>query len=240
LSFQPRVPIVDITHDIRAHDVVGAAFILFHAAINFPPGTLHVAVVDPGVGTERRILAARFGEQHFLFPDNGIISFVAHHLPLREIAVVHNPRYMPHTPASMTFHGRDVFMPVAAHMLGGVQIHMLGTLPETYKTFDIPEPKATDDTIVGSVLHVDHFGNLISNITERMVRERWQHIDRLIVTCDSAPIGKLVNTYGHVAEGEPLALFNSMRLIEVAVNGGSAEKTFNAKVGTEVRIFETQ
>ncbi len=232
----PRARIVDITHDVPPQDVQAAGVVLAEAAPYFPDGTLHVIVVDPGVGTERRIIAARYGEQTFLFPDNGVITFVAERLGLREIAVVRNTKYLPDGAPSMTFHGRDLFAPVAAHLLNGVEIGRLGPPPDTYKLLDLTPPTWQGEELVGEIVYVDRFGNLVSNIPATTVTEAWEHPENVRVLCDGRDVGGLVGTYGFVAPGETLALINSMDRVEVAVNGGSAREVLGVDRGAEVRI----
>ncbi len=236
LSKAPNVQIVDLSHEIPPQDVLTAAMVLGEAARHFPAGTLHLAVVDPGVGTERRILAGRFGGQLFLFPDNGIITFVAQKLTLETIVTVRNIKYLPATAPSQTFHGRDVFAPVAGHILSGVELSKLGPVPESYKLLDLPVPQEGPDEIAGEVIYVDRFGNLVSNIRESAVRERFSALSAVRVFCAGRKVGPLQGTYGFVEPGEPLALFNSMGYVEVAVNRGSARETLNAKIGDEIRV----
>lgn len=231
----PDVEIVDICHEVPAHGIAAAAFVLAHAAPYFPPGTVHVVVVDPGVGSERRILAGVFGEHTYLFPDNGVITYVAQSLPLRALAIVRNSRYIPGG-ASATFHGRDIFAPVAGHLLAGVPPRDLGPQPDRYKLLDIPEPAHGEGSILGAVLYVDRFGNLITNIARDMLLARNWDPARLRVLCAGRDAGMLQGTYCGVPSGAPLALVNSMRLIEVAVNGGRACDVFNASPGTPVEV----
>jgi S-adenosylmethionine hydrolase len=235
LRAAPSANIVDISHEMPGHDILAASFALAQAAPYFPPGTLHVVVVDPGVGTERRIMAARFGGQVYLFPDNGVITFVASAQPLEEIVSVRSTRYLPQH-VSATFHGRDIFAPLAGHILGGLDLRHLGPQPDTYKLLELPEPQQSAAALVGEVIYVDHWGNLISNIPEALVRQRFGDVERLVVTCEGQEIGPLCVTYGFVPRSQPLALFNSMGYLEVAVNRGSAAAALSASGGSEVRI----
>ncbi|MCK4602021.1 MAG: SAM-dependent chlorinase/fluorinase [Phycisphaerae bacterium] len=238
LRMCPKARIVDISHDIPPQDILAGAFVLAQAAPHYPPDTLHVVVIDPGVGTERRIMAGRFGEQLFLFPDNGVITFVVQSMPLKTMAVVRNAQYLPAAELSMTFHGRDIFAPLAGHVLNGVDIARLGPSPKTYKLLDLPAPQERDDGLIGQVVYVDGFGNLISNISRRFVEEACEALDRLHVICAGRDIGPLQGTYGFVGKGEPLALFNSMDLVEVAVNGSKACEVLGISIGAEVRLVE--
>jgi len=236
----PLARLVDISHDIPAHDVLTAAFVLAQAAPQFPPGTVHVVVVDPGVGTQRRIMAATFGEQTFLFPDNGVITFVAETMPLERIVVVRNTKYLPPADPSATFHGRDIFAPIAGHVLGGVDIDRLGPQPETYKLLEVPTPAVQGDALVGQVIYVDTFGNLVSNITDNALVQTHPALDRVRVFCAGRDVGPLQGAYGFVDQGRPLAIVNSMGRIEVAINRGRACDALDAGLGTEIRVQEAK
>jgi hypothetical protein len=238
LQAAPRAVIVDITHDIPPQNVMAAAFVLWQASIRFPPGTLHVGVVDPGVGTERKILASQLGGQLYLVPDNGLLSLVAQHVPMERLVVVRNSAYLPGGAVSMTFHGRDLFAPVAGHILSGVDLARLGPQPQTFKALELPAPVEQQGELIGQVIYVDRFGNLVSNLSRRLLQQRWRDLAALRVYLAGRPIGPLQGAYGFVAPGEPLALINSMDLVEVAVNHGSAAAVLGQGAGGEVRILE--
>jgi S-adenosylmethionine hydrolase len=231
----PRAHVVDLCHDVPPHNILAGAFTLAQTAPYFPPGTLHVVVVDPGVGTDRAILAARFGQQTFLFPDNGVITLVAEVMPLTALHACRNAQYVPNR-TSTTFQGRDVFAPVAAQILNGLNIARLGPQPTTHKLFDLPQPTVENNRIAGQVIHVDHFGNLITNISQSIVRENFTDWGSLAVTCNARKVGELVATYGLVEVGEALAVFNSMDLLEIAVNQGRADESFEAGIDTPVQL----
>jgi len=232
----PDVHLVDISHDVPPHDVLAAAFVLAQAAPSFPTGTVHLVVVDPDVGTDRDILAARFGGQVFVFPDNGVISFVAGSMPLEQIVAVRDKRYFATSDPSGTFHGRDILAPVAVRILLGLDLRRLGPQPDKYKLLDLPPVAEPPGELAGQVVYVDHFGNVISNITEAAIRHRWAVPDRVRVFCQGKDYGPLRGTYGHVAAGEPVALINSMGLLEIAVNRDQASRILDARIGTAVRV----
>jgi len=240
LTACPSASIVDISHGVPPQDVLSGAVVLAEAAAYFPAGTLHVVVVDPGVGTERSILIARFGEQHFLFPDNGVITLIAQRLPLKAIFSVRNARYLPAREPSRTFHGRDVFAPVAGLVLNGLDISKLGPQPDRYKLLDVPTVRQEPDRLVGSVIYADRFGNLISNIRESQVCGCFPAMERVRVYCGGTEIGPLVGAYGFAEEGQPLALFNSMGALEIAVNKGSAREVLGLDVGAEVNVVDVK
>jgi hypothetical protein len=235
LGAAPGAVIVDICHDVPAHNVLSAAFILAQVAPYFPKETIHVIVVDPWVGTDRRILAARLGEQTYLFPDNGVISFIAAAMPMQAMAVVRNTKYLPPIEPSMTFQGRDVFAPLAAHLARGVPIAELGPQPDSYKLLQLPRPTAADGQVTGHVLYVDRFGNLITDIPQAML-DGGREAACLHVYCNDKDAGPLQATYALVDIGKPLSLFNSMGLLEVAVNQGRACDLFHCGVGAPVVV----
>lgn len=238
LRADPRAQIVDLSHQVPAHDVLAGSFVLAEAAPHFPPGTLHVVVVDPGVGTGRSILVARFGDQRYLFPDNGVITFVADRLPLRWILSVRNHDYLPPVDPSMTFHGRDIFAPLAGRILQGLDPRKLGPQPESYKLLDLPGHVEETGAMVGQVIYIDHFGNLVTNLPRSRAGELWKTPELLHVWCRGRDVGPLQGTYAFVAPGETVALFNSMGLVEVAVNQGRACDQLDTGVGAEVRLAE--
>ena len=238
LRAAPKATIVDLSHDIPPQDVLTGAFVLYQASIHFPPGTLHVAVVDPGVGTERKILAAQLGGQTYLTPDNGLLSLVVQHLPMEQLVAVRNPQYLPGNGISATFHGRDVFAPVAGHILNGVSLSRLGPVPQTFKSLELPGPANQEGQLVGQVIYVDRFGNLVSNISREHLQKRWRDLGRLHVLLGGRDVGPLRGTYGFVGAGQALALIDSMDLVEVAVSHGSAAQTLAQGAGSEVRIVE--
>jgi hypothetical protein len=239
LTGSPPATIVDVSHDLPPHDVLAGAFMLESVIEHFPPGTLHVVVVDPGVGTDREILVARFGDQFVLFPDNGVATMVAKRLPLHALHAVRNERYLPTKPPSHTFHGRDIFAPVAAEILNGLDISRLGPQPARYKLLDVPTAERREHEVVGQVIHVDRFGNLISNITDENLPNQPAAADHLRVHCGECEIGRLVAAYGHAEPDALLALVNSMGYVEIAVNGASAAERLGAGVGTPVRVVES-
>ncbi|MBL7218567.1 MAG: SAM-dependent chlorinase/fluorinase [Phycisphaerae bacterium] len=233
LQVCPRAQIIDISHDIPPHDLLAGALVLARSIPHFPPGTVHVAVVDPGVGTNRAILAGRYGQQTVIFPDNGIISLVERVLPLQDIRLCRN---LPHHPRfiSSTFHGRDIMAPLAGHILNGLNISALGPRPATYKLFELPNPSVEGACITGQVMYIDRFGNLITNISGELARQVGGNLRTVTTTCNAQDAGPLVHTYGLVELDKPLVVFNSTDMIEIAVNQGRADKLFEAEVGTPV------
>ena len=236
ISICPDAHIVDITHAVAPHDILGAAFILAQSVGSFPPGTVHVVVVDPGVGTEREILAARMGGQYFVFPDNGVITLVASSLPLEQLVCVRDNRYFQTPGPSSTFHGRDILAPVAARILMGLDLRRLGPQPTRYKLLELPNVREEAGGLSGQVLYVDRFGNLVTNLTDALIHKRYDALDRVRVQCDGKDCGPLRNSYATLEPGAPLAIINSMGLLEIAVNRGAASRVLGAHVGAPVRV----
>ena len=165
LSIDPTAAIVDISHHIAPQDVREAAYTLYAAYPYFPQGAIHVVVVDPGVGSERRAIALRTPQATFVAPDNGLLSYVVAGEKVEEIVHLTNPNYHL-SPVSRTFHGRDIFAPAAAHLARGIPLAKLGQPLTEIVTFPLPRPQfRPDGTIVGQVIHIDRFGNLITSIT---------------------------------------------------------------------------
>jgi len=235
LTISPGTQIVDITHDAAAQDIHSAAFILGACYHNFPPGTVHVAVVDPGVGSSRRAIIAEAGRHYFVGPDNGIFSFVyAREADVRVFHITRDQYF--HHPVSQTFHGRDVFAPVAAHITRSLKPEEIGEEIEDYVRFEIPRPRfvETQGVIEGRVIHIDRFGNCVTNFTET----------------DLKPGGVMPSTRFYFG-GREIRQFNeyfaetmnrddlfaypgSAGFWEIALWCGSAAKFVNARRGDEV------
>ena len=222
--------LVDICHDVPAHDVRAAAWLVGQACLAFPPGSLHVVVVDPGVGTARRLVWAKLGtigaQQNFLCPDNGVLSWALRRSPLATARSIAVPAH-----ASKTFHGRDVLAPAAVRLIDGMAPAMLGDPLDHLETWPLPEARETAAGLVGEVIHVDAFGNLITNLPEAIV-PRLLAAGRLRV--GPHEITTVVGTYGDAAPGTPVALVGSQGFIEAAVVAGRAADVLGAGVGAPV------
>ncbi len=222
LGIAPKVTIVDITHQVARHDILQAAVVLRQVFDCFEPGTTHVAIVDPSVGTARAIVVARYSGRFVLAPDNGLISFVHRDFVLEELRLVQNPALLRKTP-SATFQGRDIFAPVAAHIARTDRLTDVGPATDKLALLAIPPAAvAADGRIRGQVLYIDQFGNAMTNIPladlERAARRR-STLSVKVAGCDAGP---LCRTYADVAPGAPLALIGSANTLEIAVNRGHA------------------
>ncbi len=235
LGIAPSVTIVDISHNIPPQDVREAAYVLYTAYPYFPSGTIHVVVVDPGVGSERRAIALRTPRATFVAPDNGVLSYVIACETVEEMVSLTKPRY--HLlPVSRTFHGRDIFAPAAAYLAQGIPLTELGEPVAEIVTFVLPQPQVrSDGAIVGQIIHIDRFGNLITSIKADDLTAR-NLIEEGIIEIKGEAILGIANSYAEVPPGEPLAIIGSSNHLEIAVSGGSASLALEAKVGDEVLV----
>lgn len=236
LSLAPETKLVDLTHDIPPQDVLDAAVILSRHFFYFPPGSIHVVVVDPGIGTSRRPIAAFIKDQIFVGPDNGIITIVyreaiKNQWPTRIIHTNKQEFWMPDV--SQIFHGRDVFAAIAGHLSSGVDIQDLGEEVKKLVLLDLPEPVISSGQIHGIVMRVDHFGNLETNISQSLLKQ----YDKILIKCSGHELDELVDTFGNSQEGELVAMIDSSGQLSICVVNGSAEKFLNAGFGTQVDIL---
>ncbi|HUG02295.1 MAG TPA: SAM-dependent chlorinase/fluorinase [Longimicrobiales bacterium] len=233
-SIVPGAALVDVAHDVRPGDVSAAAWTLRRYWRLFPTDTVHLAVVDPGVGTDRRALAARVDGRYFVAPDNGILSWVLHEHELDAAVSLDQPRFRrPHV--SPTFHGRDIFAPAAAHLSAGVPLSALGSPLIHPVRLPLPDTIRRGNEVEGLVVQVDRFGNLVTNIPAAWVSPLLEEgpVRTLIGRHD---VGTIRRTYGDVAEGEPVALIGSDLTVEVAVREGRASDKLKVGLGAPVIV----
>lgn len=236
LSICPTAVIVDITHEISKFNTRMGAYMLASAALYFPKGSVHVAVVDPGVGTQRRPILIETKQGFFIGPDNGILVLAAEEQGILCIHELVNPKFML-PKVSSTFHGRDIFAPAAAHLLNGIKPEEFGpkireaTKPEFSKT------KQKNGVLVGMVLHVDGFGNIITNISEKEVAQ--VHLKGAVrVELPRYKVKlKLCKAYGEAELKKPLALIGSHGFLEISVNQGNASTKFKVKPEDKIKLL---
>lgn len=230
LSRCPQAVVVDISHEIPPGDVASASFCLSQCQTEFPAGTIFVAVVDPGVGTQRKPLVLQSERKRFVGPDNGLFGFLKDY-QAREIA---NAAFI-HPQPSNTFHGRDVFAPVAAQLAAGAAFEEVGPPVETIEIHAWPEPEFFSRGVTGQIITFDHFGNAITNLQREEVAAQFP-IESLHVSLhpDRLP---LVKTFGEVPDGRPLAYFGSGGYLELGVNGGSALEVLSLHKGQTVEML---
>lgn len=234
LGICPDATLVDITHDILPHDVLGAGMELAASYRFFPAGTVFLAVVDPGVGSSRRGLAADTGDYRFVAPDNGVLTMIFREMPPKRVVEITERRYARPT-VSRTFEGRDRFAPAAAWLAKGVQLSALGRPVGDYQLVEIPAPEVRVDAITGVVLRVDRFGNLITNIDRRLF-ERHVQAGAVQIRVGEHVIGRLVATYADIGTDEVCSLFGSTDHLEVAVNAASASERLGLGRGAAVVV----
>ena len=234
LSIHPQVRIVDITHELPAHRVLPAAYLLREACPRFPPGTVHVAVVDPGVGGQRTPLLLKIDDRFYVGPDNGIFGLLVVDLPLQGAWRLERREHFLH-PLSNTFHGRDVFAPVAAHLAAGMPPDAFGPAASDPSSLSLPAYHEEPGTLSGQVVWIDRFGNCITNLTERIV-SRWARGASFTIHAASKKITEISTTYESTSEGEALALINSMGYLEVACNQARADHALGLREGDPVTL----
>ena len=234
LSICPEAACVDITHEIPPHDIMTGALELAAAYKYFPSGTVFVVVIDPGVGSVRRPLAAEAGGYRFVAPDNGVLTLVFKEMPPSRVVELTERRYARPT-VSRTFEGRDRFGPAAAWLAKGIELSALGRTLDNWQSLSVPEPTVTDAQITSEVLRVDRFGNLITNV-DRQTFDRFAGTERVEIVAGSATVGKVVMTYADAESGALCALFGSSEHLEIVVNGGSAAERLALGRGARITI----
>ena len=234
LSINPAATVVDLTHAVPPQDVPQAAIVLDDVALRFPPDTIHVVVVDPGVGTDRAILYARIGGQQYIAPDNGLLSRVARRNPPERVICLEDPRYWL-DPVSKTFHGRDIMAPVAAHLSLGLDPAKLGSTCASIGRIEWSEPRQSADRIDGMVLEIDSFGNVVTNITAEMLAGRPTD-QRAIVICGIYETYGIYSAYAQLSQGSFIALIDSSDRLELALVGDNASRRLGITVGMPVTV----
>jgi hypothetical protein len=228
LSINPAARLMDLGHQLPPQDVVHAAFFLAGAVPYFPPGSLHVVVVDPGVGTDRALLYAELGAQRLLAPDNGVLTLLERSLGVRRLFRLAESRFW-RADVSRTFHGRDILAPVAAHLSLGVRPEELGPALTELHRLKFPEPRADAASVRGEVVDIDRFGNLITNIPASLISERTSFLAEV---CGRT--ARSVPAYADASPGELVVLVSSSGLLEVALNQGNGARELAAKRGAAV------
>ncbi len=239
-SISPDARISDLSHMIQPQNIREAALILARSAPYFPEKTIHLAVIDPGVGTSRRPMAAQIGTQFYVGPDNGTISMLLEKAQQAgwktEFIDLNNPEYwLPEV--SFVFHGRDIFSPVAAHLSIGVPLKSFGTPFEDPVRLELPKPEKAASGWRGEVIHIDHFGNIASNILAENLADALKEKTKISVRVGDAEIVGLVNTFSEGAVGELIALIGSTDNLIVSVVNGSALERLKVKVGDPFEVI---
>ncbi|MEM9567241.1 MAG: SAM-dependent chlorinase/fluorinase [Cyanobacteria bacterium P01_E01_bin.34] len=235
-AIAPNVTVIDLTHSIPAQDIAFGGFQLANAVSYFPRNTVHVAVVDPGVGGQRRAVAVEYECGICVVPDNGLLSQMCDRFLAKAAVVLDNPKYWRVPNPSRTFHGRDIFAPAGAHLAAGVPLAQLGSLidPATLRRHSRTLVQRTKSSVVGLVQACDHFGNLITNIPGELVDGSAAGAKWVAIANGRTVPGGCI--YGDVAPGEAVALIGSHGWIELAVNGGNARDQLHVQCDDKVEI----
>jgi len=238
LSICPDANIVDISHEIRKFDIRQGAYVLAASAIFFPRGTIHVGVVDPGVGTTRKAIIIETKKSFYIGPDNGLLTLAALREGIKKVVHIINREYMlPRV--SRTFHGRDIFAPAAAHLAKGIPIEDFGPTLEKYEILSFSEPHIQANQIEGEIIYIDGFGNIVTNIfSEILEKTGISEGDKIKILLGDKleKVLKICKAYNEVKKGEFLAIIGSGNFLEISINQGNAAKKLNVKEGTRIKI----
>lgn len=234
LSINPEVHIVDITHDVGSQCILEAAFILYTTHSYFPRGSIHLVVVDPGVGTGRRPIGISTKDYLFVGPDNGVFSFILRNNKDAAVFELVNKVYFGKT-VSQTFHGRDIFAPVAAHLSLGIPLSKIGKEIRDYHTIELPQPRVSRKILEGQVIHKDRFGNLVTNVSYETF-SNFVDNSSFMIKLGSFSTQVIRSAYAEVMPGELLAIFGSTDYLEISENMGDASLRLEMDVGASVTI----
>jgi S-adenosylmethionine hydrolase len=235
LSINPDATLVDLSHDVPPHDIVFAALELAALYRFFPAGSVFVVVVDPGVGSARRALAAEAGDWRFVAPDNGVLTGVFQETPPRKVVELTERRYARPT-VSRTFEGRDRFAPAAAWISKGVNLSAFGRTLTDYRTIDLPRPTVDDHVVRGLVVRIDRFGNVVTNLDRRSCERLTDGLGALSLTVGDRRISRIVSTFAEIGPEEIAALFGSTDHLECAAASASAAALLGVSVGDTVEL----
>lgn len=235
LKINPHALIVDICHNIKPQDIAEAAFLLKSSYKFFPYGSVHLAVVDPGVGSKRKKLLVKTENYFFIAPDNGVLALTLKDEKPLEIIEITNKKYFL-KPLSDTFHGRDIFAPVSAYVSKGEDIEKFGRSIKSFKALQLPKVKIKHDELTGEIIYIDHFGNLVSNI-DKDTLERFIKNRKFKLCIKDKTIDKLSRSYSGGPSLKPIALIDSFNYLEIAVNSGSAGDFLGVDRGEEFKII---
>jgi S-adenosyl-L-methionine hydrolase (adenosine-forming) len=233
LKINPNVSLIDITHQIPAWDILRGAFVLNSFYNCFPKGTIHLAVVDPTVGSKRKGLLIQTKDYFFVGPDNGIFSFIYENKKMNEILEIKSNKFFLNKESS-TFHARDIFAPVVAYLSLGVEVGQFGPKAKNCVKLNLPLPQIKKDGIEGEIVYIDRFGNLISNISKEHLNGFEKR--EFSITIGNRKIGKLSRSYFDAKPKQILALVNSSNLLEISVRQNRADEVLNVKIGDKLRV----
>ncbi|NVM29100.1 MAG: SAM-dependent chlorinase/fluorinase [Candidatus Helarchaeota archaeon] len=237
LSICPNAKIIDLSHNIQRHNINEGAFFLFSVTKYYPKNTIHLVVIDPGVGSERKSLIIQTENYFFMGPDNGVLSLAATNDAVKKVIEINNPDYFL-TPISDTFHGRDIFAPVAAHLANNEPLEKFGPSNQNWIQIKFPEVQINETEIRAEIIHIDRFGNLITNISRTLFQKthglQKKSID-LIINAQKLNI-PLCSSYNQVKLGEILGIFGSTEFLEISKNQASAADALNSHVHDRILV----
>ena len=241
LNINAEADVVDLSHEVAAHDILDGTFLIAQSYRYFPQGTIHLVVVDPGVGSNRRPILVTTGHYQFVAPDNGVLSFLYDRDEFCEVRHLTNEQYFL-KPVSHTFHGRDIFAPVAAWLSKGVEVDRFGQRITDYVRLAMLRPlRSPEGTVTGAILKVDTFGNLITNITPQDVPELFsEKFPRFTIIINHQAITRLRTSYSTGNPSELFAILGSSGYLEVSTNQGSAATVLKASRGDEVKFVSEE
>jgi S-adenosylmethionine hydrolase len=234
LGINKDARLIDVSHDIEPQDIMAAAWITKNSAFLYPAGTIHLVIVDPGVGTKRKPVAIRIRDQIFVGPDNGLFSLIADNEDYESYELTNTSFWA--NSRSNTFHGRDIFAPIAAHLSKGVLLEELGTKIDELVSYRWALPVTDNEGVQGWVMHIDYFGNLITNITEEMLSHLTAK-DSVKIYVGNTILKSIVRTFADVEAGEPAALIGSSGNLEVVINSGNAGKMLGVQKGSPISVL---
>lgn len=238
-SIAPEVEVVDLCHEIPRHDILSAALLLDRSIDYFPSGTVHVVVVDPGVGTQRRAIAAQLGSQYFVGPDNGVLTYAykrysSKENPVRVVNLSQRQYWLPEV--SSIFHGRDILAPVGAHLAGGIPLSDMGAEIDDPVFLDVPYPVISEGCIEGQIIHIDRFGNLSSNIQMSHIPPHTRKT-QLRILIGGHEIRGISGTFADGVSGNLLALIDSTSHLAICVANGNAAHLLHGVVGSPIYVY---
>jgi S-adenosylmethionine hydrolase len=232
LTINPQATIIDVTHCVEKFDIRMGAFVLASVASYFPKDTIHLAVIDPDVGTERRPILIQTKRSFFVGPDNGVLMLAAQNQGIEHLYEISNPKFML-PKVSNTFHGRDVFAPAAAHLDKGIKPSEFGPEITEVATPKFASVERRNSSLIGEVWHIDDFGNIITNISQKDLPQNRVVNVKLPGVLQNISFDK---TYAQAKPHEPLALIGSHGFLEIALNQGNAAEKFHAKAGDKIEV----
>jgi S-adenosylmethionine hydrolase len=234
LNINPAARIVDVNHSVVPYDILDGALSIANAYRYFPPRSIHVVIVDPGVGTERRPIVVTGEKQFFVAPDNGVLSMIYERESCTARHITAEHYFL--NPISPTFHGRDIFAPTAAWLSKTFQTEAFGEIVTDFVRFTMPKAKSTGQSVKGVILRVDVFGNLMTNLTAEDIPAGALGGGSIKLSVNGKPVVKFGQTFASGNAGEPIAMLGSAGYVEIAVNRGSAARMLGVNRGAEVTL----